>query len=254
MSKPVAKSKIFSAIFFLTTSFFGNPVFAINGGLPIPISWYQLGAPLVGLETDITCAAVVLSPTRLLTAGHCVENSGTKWVTVRVFDPDSDRSEMIRAKISLNKNYQMGFRNYPSIDGSKNDLAVVVLGQPLSIKKDTAILPAENFRQSKFIFASSGLNMSKSTTGNSFEWFHLFMQTITISGESSSGLLSQGINVNVGICKVDSGGGYFLIENGAWILAAIQSVSSNAKPCNGKNDVNYAAPVRQHYDWIKSFL
>lgn len=253
-------------------AFIATPAIAMEGGSPLPSEWTQSWgkklSPVVRIVVDIDCGAILLDDRHLLTAAHCVENLDRSQ-EFRIENADSEGSDARykkRGSVFLHPNYPVGqFRTNPRQDFALSDIAVVRLAS--SLKRETAYpvlarrpLPLK----SKLTLLANGTGVDGESTPNRVDTYEISRgrlpapesTTSSAPGQLISFISSLALTPGHGVCKGDSGAGYFAFnrEEGQLEIMAIQSVRTQKYPCDHSQNYGFVAPVFENLAWIKSIL
>lgn len=208
--------------FFFCAASCGQSAFALYGARPVTNS-----AHLVKLKVgqEVFCQGVALSETKILTAGHCIEQMGWRmrenphyltyypeYVSVNS-DKDSVAAKVITFAPSM----------FDSHGLLAEDLALVELSRPL---KGMEVLPLANKKD-----LTSGTEVLLSS--NKQEATVKLRQVV--SGHDNLVLISEGSKS--GVCQGDSGGALILVKNGKRYLAGV--LASRAEGCARRHSVSY---------------
>ena len=178
------------------------------------------GHPTVGLLPG--CTATLIGKRTVLTAGHCVKNNGS--TSFKLGGQTYYSSQIIR---------------HPSYGGgNSNDVAVIILSQPVT---SVAPTPIANFTP------KTGQQITLVGFGKTGEYSGGFgtkrMTTNTISTVRSTTFSFWG---SKNICNGDSGGPTFVTVNGQDVTIGVHSTKSGS--CgNGGTDMR----VDTYVNWIK---
>lgn len=228
----------------------------------------------VGGQPAFRCSATLLSPTVVLTAGHCTNSyPGSPYTGMRIFT-ESD----VQAGIGTTNNYPYGGGKY-SVEAASwaahplyetgpfylHDVGVVVLAKPVKMRT-YGVLPAENQFDSfkpkqgeKTTFTSVGYGLQQSFP-NAASWKEHNVKTryvaypwlIQINGGivgDFSMLLSNNANSG-GTCFGDSGGPNFLGNTN--IVAGVTSFGMNGN-CAGTGGV-FRTDRKDVLDFVNGYL
>lgn len=276
---------LFSVIAILAVSV--SPVGAITG------NWVEdFDHPFVGLVAFYDangdfiwrCSGSLISPTKLLTAGHCTDTAEGA-VTARVwfqqdaganFDGVSDPftgyadscapGTLGTLCATSDEIYNYGFANFAGFPNT-HDAGLVILDQPIYLS-EYGILPTagilndlETARGKKdTIFTVSGYGLTYRTNANSplpnISYRSRLMGTSTLINLHSS--YTNGYNLQTqgngddraGTCSGDSGGPVFLGGPDSNVIVAVTSFGLNSL-CRG-TDYSYRVDRTEVLDWINS--
>jgi secreted trypsin-like serine protease len=230
------------------------------------------------------CAGSLISPTRLLTAGHCTDTAEGA-VTARVYfqqdagsnydpatgvDPVSGYPETCAAGTlgtvcaTSSQIFNFGFANFAGFPDTK-DVGLVILDQPIAMP-EYGVLPAAGAlngigtaRGTKnTVFTVSGYGLTKRTQDNSavpnVSFRERLMAKSTLVNTDSA--QNDGFNLQTqgngdgrgGTCSGDSGGPVFLGGFASNQIVAVTSFGLNAL-CRG-TDFGYRIDRPEVLDWI----
>lgn len=276
---------LFSVIAILAVSV--SPVGAITG------NWVEdFDHPFVGLVAFYDangdfiwrCSGSLISPTKLLTAGHCADTAEGA-VTARVWfqqdaganfdgvsDPITGYADSCAPGTlgvlcaTSDELYNYGFANFAGFPNT-HDAGLVILDQPIYLS-EYGILPTagilndlETARGKKdTIFTVSGYGLTYRTNANSplpnISYRSRLMGTSTLINLHSS--YTNGYNLQTqgngddraGTCSGDSGGPVFLGGPDSNVIVAVTSFGLNSL-CRG-TDYSYRVDRTEVLDWINS--
>jgi len=263
------------------------PAFAITG------NWVEdFEHPFVGLvvfydakgEFLWRCSGSLISPTKLVTAGHCTDTAEGA-VSARVYfqqdaganfnpatgvDPVSGYPETCAAGTkgvvcaTAKRIYNYGFANFAGFPNT-HDAGVVILDQKINLP-EYGKLPAAGAlddalkAQQQTVFTSSGYGLTLSVQEHSalsnISFRSRLMATSTLTNLVSANtdgynLQTQGNgNGRGGTCSGDSGGPVFLGGASSNLIVAVTSFGLNAL-CRG-TDFSYRLDRQEVLDWINS--
>jgi hypothetical protein len=274
----------------------------LSAAVAAPAAWAITGNwvednehPYVGLVVfyDVNgdfiwrCSGSLISPTKLLTAGHCTDtaegaasarvyfqqDAGAHYDPALGVDPISGYPEecapgtlgVVCATSSQIHNY--GFANFAGFPNTR-DVGVVILDQPIAMP-EYGQLPAAGALngldkargQKDTTFTVSGYGLTRRTQEHSavpnISFRERLMATSTLVNLGSS--LTDGYNVQTqgngngrgGTCSGDSGGPVYLGGSDSNLIVAVTSFGLNAL-CRG-TDFGYRIDNTDVLDWIDSF-
>ncbi len=234
------------------------------------------------------CSGSLISPTVVLTAGHCAD-TGEGAVSARVWFqqdagvnynpvtqqdpitgyPDTCAKGTLGSLCATSKNiYNYGFANFAGFPNT-HDVGIVVLKQSISMP-EYGILPdagllddlATSRGLDDTIFTSSGYGLSYSTNPNSplgnLSFRERLMAESTLVNLDS--MNTDGYNLQTqgngdgrgGTCSGDSGGPVFLGGPDSNLIVAVTSFGMNSI-CRG-TDFSYRIDQAAVLEWINTFL
>ena len=208
--------------FFFCAASCGQSAFALYGGRPAANS-----AHLVKLQVNqkTICQGVALSETKILTAGHCIEQPG--WILRTnphhlTYYPEavtvSSGKDAVQAKTIT-----FAPSMFDSHGALAEDLALIELPRPL---KGVEVLPLAS--QNDLV---SGVSVLLTTGGE--EASVKIRQKV--KGEDSLVIVTEGSRS--GICQGDSGGALLLVKNGKRYLAGV--LAARAEGCARRHSLSY---------------
>jgi secreted trypsin-like serine protease len=285
MRKFISLSVALFAALALATS----PVSAITG------NWVEDNEhPYVGLvvfydasgEFIWRCTGSLISPTKLLTAGHCADtaegaatarvyfqqDAGANYDPATQVDPVSGYPEACAAGTlgtlcaTSDEIYNYGFANFAGFPNTR-DVGLVILDQPIAMP-EYGQLPAagaldglSTARGKKdTLFTVSGYGLTYRTQEHSavpnISYRERLMASSTLVNLNSA--LTDGYNLQTqgngddrgGTCSGDSGGPVFLGGSDSNLIVAVTSFGQNAL-CRG-TDFGYRVDTQAVLDWINS--
>jgi hypothetical protein len=233
------------------------------------------------------CTGSLISPTKLLTAGHCADTAGGA-ASARVYfqqdagahydpatqvDPVSGYPETCAPGTlgtlcaTGSQIYNYGFADFAGFPNTR-DVGLVILDQPIAMP-EYGQLPAAGTvdgldkarGQKKSVFTVSGYGLSKSTQEHSavpnISFRIRLMGTATLVNLGSKN--TDGFNIQTqgngngraGTCSGDSGGPVYLGDTSSNLIIAVTSFGLNAL-CRG-TDFGYRIDRKEVLDWINSY-
>lgn len=286
MRRFIAVSATFAALVAAATSAFG-----ITG------NWVEDDAhPYVGLvvfydanDTFIwRCSGSLISPTKLLTAGHCADTAGGA-ASARVyfqqdaganFNPTTGKDPITGYPVECAGStlgtlcatsktiYNYGFNNFVGFPNT-HDVGVLILDQAISMPNDKyGTLPqagaldnlatARGTKDTLFTVSGYGLTLRvqvhSKLSNVSFRERLMAQSTLVNLGSALTGgynLQTQGNgNTRGGTCSGDSGGPVYLGGASSNLIVAVTSFGLNAL-CRG-TDFGYRIDRQEVLDWIAS--
>jgi len=263
------------------------PAFAITG------NWVEdFEHPFVGLvvfydakgEFLWRCSGSLISPTKLVTAGHCTDTAEGA-VSARVYfqqdaganfnpatgvDPVSGYPETCAAGTkgvvcaTAKRIYNYGFANFAGFPNT-HDAGVVILDQKIKLPEYGKLPPAGALddalkAQQQTVFTSSGygltLRVQEHSALSNISFRSRLMATSTLTNLVSAN--TDGYNLQTqgngdgrgGTCSGDSGGPVFLGGASSNLIVAVTSFGLNAI-CRG-TDFSYRLDRQEVLDWINS--
>lgn len=266
-----------------------TPVFAITG------DWVKdFEHPYVGLvvfydadgEFIWRCSGSLISPTKLLTAGHCTDtaegavtarvyfqqDAGANYDSALGYDPVTGYPEYC-ARGTLGKTcatsrrlYNYGFANFAGFPNT-HDVGLVILDQRIRLPEYGQLPEAGTLDDlstargtTETVFTVSGYGLSYRTHEHSavpnISYRERLMATSTLVNLNSA--LNDGYNLQTqgngdgrgGTCSGDSGGPVFLGGTDSNLIVAVTSFGLNAL-CRG-TDFAYRVDRAEVLDWINS--
>lgn len=215
--------RIHALIFFL---FFaasgGQSAFALYGARPATST-----AHLVKLQVnqEVFCQAVVIAPTKFLTAGHCIQQLGLHYreeSLLLTYYP-----EVVSVVSGKESRQAFSITFAPTMFDSPNvlseDLALVEISSPL---KGVEVLP---FAPRADLVPGAAVLLT------SYDQEAPVRILKKASGTQSLVLMTDGSKS--GICQGDSGGALLLLKNGKKYLAGV--LSARAAGCAKRNSISY---------------
>lgn len=232
------------------------PATAVTGGTPDVVSHPEVAAIFAYTpEGRALCTATLISPTVLLTAGHCTDG-----VTGRVlvdFDPvvtdapplpftaaDPEQG-FTTAEVTASGHQAGTAHTYPGFEQfadakNPNDVGVVVLDEPAPVAPahlaevgTLDAIPASQLSRTEFTVVGYGAEVRKAGSGGpSPQYYPLIRRSGVLNGQKVSAQILQtnsGGAVAVS-CFGDSGGPVF--RDGE-IVAVVSTGSSSAGKCDG---------------------
>lgn len=210
--------RIHALLFF----FFSQSALALYGGRPAPTS-----AHLVKLQVnqEVFCQGVAISKTKILTAGHCIEQMGIKFrenPLLLTYYP-----ETVSVVTAHGTQQATSITFAPTMFDSPNilseDLALIEVSSPL---KGVEVLP---------VAQKIDLAPGASVLLTSYDKEAPVKLMRKVSGPESLVLISDGSNS--GVCQGDSGGALLLVKNGKKYLAGV--LAARHAGCARKHSVSY---------------
>lgn len=263
------------------------PVFAITG------NWTNDNEhPFVGMvafydaegEFIWRCTGSLISPTKLLTAGHCAdvgegaasarvwfqENAGGNYDPALGHDPDTGYADSCAPGTlgtlcaTSDEIYNYGFANFAGFPNT-HDVGVVILDQPITLN-EYGVLPSAGILDKldkarglkDTVFTISGYGLTYSTNVKSplpnISYRIRLMATSTLVNLGSK--YTDGYNIQTqgngsgrgGTCSGDSGGPVFLGGPDSNLIVAVTSFGLN-NICRG-TDFGYRIDRQEVLDWI----
>jgi hypothetical protein len=232
------------------------------------------------------CTGSLISPTKLLTAGHCADtdegavtarvwfqqDAGANYDPATQYDPVSGYPNDCAAGTqgilcaTSDEIYNYGFANFAGYPNT-HDVGLVILDQPISMP-EYGQLPAvgtldkldkaRGLKDTVFTVSGYGLTYStneKSPLPNISYRIRLMASStlVNIGSKSTDGynLQTQGNgDGRGGTCSGDSGGPVFLGPSSSNLIVAVTSFGKNAI-CRG-TDFSYRLDRQEVLDWIAS--
>ncbi len=265
------------------------PVLAITG------NWVNDDVhPFVGMiafydesgEFIWRCTGSLISPTKLLTAGHCADvgegaasarvwfqqNAGGNYDPALGYDPITGYADYCapgtlgKLCATSHKIYNYGFANFAGFPDT-HDVGLVILDQKIKMPV-YGVLPAAGTLDkldkarglNDTIFTVSGYGLTYSTNVNdalpNISYRIRLMATSTLVNLGSS--YTDGFNIQTqgngdgrgGTCSGDSGGPVFLGGSSSNLIVAVTSFGKN-DICRG-TDFGYRIDRQEVLDWINS--
>jgi hypothetical protein len=263
------------------------PAFAITG------NWVEdFEHPFVGLvvfydakgEFLWRCSGSLISPTKLVTAGHCTDtaegavsarvyfqqNAGANFNPATGVDPVSGYPETCAAGTkgvvcaTAKRIYNYGFANFAGFPNT-HDAGVVILDQRIKLPEYGKLPPAGVLDDAKkahqeTVFTSSGygltLRVQEHSALSNISFRSRLMAVSTLVNLDSAN--TDGFNLQTqgngdgrgGTCSGDSGGPVFLGGASSNLIVAVTSFGLNAL-CRG-TDFSYRLDRQEVLDWINS--
>lgn len=283
--------KVFSVtlIVFVALALLAVPAFAITG------NWVQdFEHPFVAMVVFYDangdfiwrCSGSLISPTKLLTAGHCADtaegaasarvyfqqDAGARYDPALGYDPVTGYPEFCAPGTegvlcaTSHEIYNYGFANFAGFPNTR-DVGLVILDQPISLPEYGVLAPAGALDDlgtargvKDTIFTVSGYGLSYRTNDRSplpnISYRSRLMAASTLVNLNSS--LNDGYNLQTqgngddrgGTCSGDSGGPVFLGGFESNQIVAVTSFGLNAL-CRG-TDFAYRIDRQEVLDWINS--
>jgi secreted trypsin-like serine protease len=233
------------------------------------------------------CSGSLISPTKLLTAGHCADtaegaasarvyfqqDAGVHYDPATQHDPVTGYPETCAPGTlgtlcaTSSRIYNYGFANFAGFPNT-HDVGLVILDQPISLPEYGQLAQAgaldslATARGTKdTVFTSSGYGLSLSVQQHSalsnISFRERLMAQSTLVNLRSN--LTDGFNLQLqgngngrgGTCSGDSGGPVFLGKSSSNLIVAVTSFGLNAI-CRG-TDFSYRVDRQEVLDWINSF-
>lgn len=281
--------KSIAVLLLAVASALATPAFAITG------NWVEDNEhPFVGLVVFYDaagqfiwrCSGSLISPTKLVTAGHCADtaegaasarvyfqqDAGANFNPATGVDPITGYPETCapgtlgKVCATSSRIYNYGFANFAGFPNTR-DVGLVILDQPIKLAEYGQLPQAgtldglDKARGRKdTVFTVSGYGLSKSVNVNSalanISFRSRLMARSTLVNLGSS--LTDGFNLQTqgngngrgGTCSGDSGGPVFLGEATSNLIVAVTSFGLNAL-CRG-TDFAYRLDQVDVLNWINS--
>lgn len=281
--------KSIAVLLLAVASALATPAFAITG------NWVEDNEhPFVGLVVFYDaagqfiwrCSGSLISPTKLVTAGHCADtaegaasarvyfqqDAGANFNPATGVDPITGYPETCapgtlgKVCATSSRIYNYGFANFAGFPNTR-DVGLVILDQPIKLAEYGQLPQAgtldglDKARGRKdTVFTVSGYGLSKSVNVNSalanISFRSRLMARSTLVNLGSS--LTDGFNLQTqgngngrgGTCSGDSGGPVFLGEASSNLIVAVTSFGLNAI-CRG-TDFAYRLDQVDVLNWINS--
>ncbi len=211
-------------------------------------------SPLVYLATG--CSAVVISPYKLLTAGHCVLKAPEPYspllkkgqkiqisaIAGKPFNNGLQTFEATMTAVEVHNSWRDKLMSYGNPDLAADDpdsldLALITLDGNLPIKP-ASLITEKPVPQQNVLLVGAGCDNRSSQSLGAFRQAPLKIDSVAKFKFVIGTKRSDDSNKQAGACAGDSGGGAFLQEgngklklgsNGEWILTGISSVLASAK-------------------------
>lgn len=250
----------------LTVLLAATPVLAITFGELDGERHPNVGALLVawpypGGTIDIVCSGTLVSPTVFLTAAHCVN-----WMPGEGIDPNDVYVTFDTAYSAGVSTLQRGTYhvnpNYGHDNSDLNDVAVVVLDEPIT-DITPAVLPpagllddlkaADALKGQPFVTVGYGTVRDDKTGGtHSFYWEGARRFTTGTYNALTKGWLKISMNPSTGdggTCYGDSGGPHFLGETNMVVSVTV----TGDVPCRA-TDVTYRLDIASARAYLAQFV
>jgi len=226
------------------------------------------------------CSGSLISPTKLVTAGHCADtaggaasarvyfqqDAGVDWSPQTGTDPDTGypgacaEGTLGTQCATSHEMYNYGYTGLDAVPETK-DAGLVILDQPIARDEYGRLaapgtldsLAAQRGRQ-ETTFTSSGFGVSAAGPGGETSFRERLMAQSKLTNLTSSS--TDGYNVQTngngnglgGTCNADSGGPLFYGTAESNAIAGITSFNHN-RYCNGTN-FSYRTDRQDVIDWI----
>lgn len=220
--------RIHALLFFLLFAASLQSAFALYGARPAASS-----AHLVKLQVnqEVFCQAVAISPTKFLTAGHCIHQMGLNYrdesLLLTYYPEVVSVVSGKESRQAISITYAPTMFDSPSV--LSEDLALVEISSPV---KGIEVLPfapkTELVPGAALLLTSYGKEASVKLLKKA-------------SGPQSLVLMTDG--KKSGVCQGDSGGALLLVKNGKKFLAGV--LSARAAGCAKRNSISYFP--RRHF-------
>jgi hypothetical protein len=251
--------------------------------------------PYVGLiafydaagEFQHRCSGSLISPTVMITAGHCTDDgaggvnasarvwfqqdAGANYDPATEYDPVSgypDTCLDATLCVTSHEMYNFGFDDFAGFPDT-HDVGLVILDQPINLSEYGVLAPvgtldslATRRGRNDTIFTVSGYGLSRSNQPQSgipnVSFRERLMATSTLVNLNSS--LNDGFNIQTqgngngrgGTCSGDSGGPVFLGDVESNVIVAVTSFGLNGI-CRG-TDFAYRVDTAAVQAWIDSIV
>ena len=232
------------------------------------------------------CSGSLISPTKLLTAGHCADtaegaasarvyfqqDAGAHYDPALGYDPITGYPDFCAAGTlgtlcaTSSRIYNYGFANFAGFPNT-HDVGVVILDQPIAMPEYGQLPTAGALDglgtargQKDTVFTVSGYGLSRASQEHSavpnLSFRERLMARSTLVNLNSA--QNDGYNVQTqgngngrgGTCSGDSGGPVYLGEASSNLIVAVTSFGLNAL-CRG-TDFGYRIDRKEVLDWINS--
>ena len=232
------------------------------------------------------CSGSLISPTKLLTAGHCADtaegaasarvyfqqDAGAHYDPALGYDPITGYPDFCAAGTlgtlcaTSSRIYNYGFANFAGFPNT-HDVGVVILDQPIAMPEYGQLPTAGALDglgtargQKDTVFTVSGYGLSRASQEHSavpnLSFRERLMARSTLVNLNSA--QNDGYNVQTqgngngrgGTCSGDSGGPVYLGEASSNLIVAVTSFGLNAL-CRG-TDFGYRIDRKEILDWINS--
>ncbi|MBS1179337.1 MAG: hypothetical protein H6R06_3749 [Proteobacteria bacterium] len=281
----MSKSAILGGMLLAAAAALSTPASAITGN-----SWVDDNEhPFVGLVVFYDaggaflqrCSGSLISPTKVLTAGHCIQgavtariylqqNAGGNYDPVTQLDPVSGYPETCAGNTlgslcaTSSRLFNYGFDNFAGFPNTR-DVALVILDQAISLPEYgqlpsagtlDSLSTARGKKNTVFTVSGYGLTLSTqehSAVPNVSYRIRLMAQSTLVNLNSAQtdgfNLQTQGNgNGRGGTCSGDSGGPVFLGGSKSNLVVAVTSFGLNSL-CRG-TDFGYRVDRQEVLDWI----
>jgi len=281
----MSKSAILGGMLLAAAAALSTPASAITGN-----SWVDDNEhPFVGLVVFYDaggaflqrCSGSLISPTKVLTAGHCIQgavtariylqqNAGGNYDPVTQLDPLSGYPETCAGNTlgslcaTSSRLFNYGFDNFAGFPNTR-DVALVILDQAISLPEYgqlpsagtlDSLSTARGKKNTVFTVSGYGLTLSTqehSAVPNVSYRIRLMAQSTLVNLNSAQtdgfNLQTQGNgNGRGGTCSGDSGGPVFLGGSKSNLVVAVTSFGLNSL-CRG-TDFGYRVDRQEVLDWI----
>ena len=224
-----------------------TPSLGIWGGQPLDLAFFPYTVHFTG---HIDCTGIVIDPSTILTAAHCLDDGSTIVRPDKIRLVDERRHVFSVLTTIKSPSYEPGFAQRPSLEHARSDLALIRVRQNLFERLGIVRLPfligPPSIRQDpvRYMMIRGFAPISAKQSAQ------LSQAAAVVLSQTDGRITTRMIEPGVTTCAGDSGGGAWEYVDHGRFLVGINSVKTRG-PCGAENTVSEFVDIIPHLCWIK---